>query len=95
MSPLIPGLSPRGKMMVLGGSAEPISVQPTDLIFGTRTISGSLTGSPIENEDNLAFGLRHGITPMTEVLPLADAPKAYERMMSGRARFRIVLDTTA
>ena len=92
MSPLLAGLAPRGKLVVVGAAPDPISVQTLDLIFGGRSIVGSLTGTPVENEDNLAFSLRHGIKPMTEVMSLQDAPKAYERMMSGAARFRIVLD---
>ncbi|GAA4624775.1 alcohol dehydrogenase catalytic domain-containing protein [Actinoallomurus vinaceus] len=95
MSGLIPGLEPRGRMVVVGAGATPITVGTADLIFGTRTVTGSLTGSSIENEDNLAFGERHGIRPMTEVVPLAEAPKAYERMLSGQARFRVVLDMAA
>jgi propanol-preferring alcohol dehydrogenase len=39
--------------------------------------------------------MRHGIRPMTEVLPLSEAPKAYERTLSGEARFRKVLDRAA
>ena len=92
MSPLLAGLAPRGKLVVVGAAPDPISVQTSDLIFGGRSIIGSLTGTPIENEDNLAFSLSRGIKPMTEVMSLEDAPKAYERMMSGAARFRIVLD---
>lgn len=92
MSPLLAGLAPRGKLVVVGAAPDPISVQTSDLIFGGRSIIGSLTGTPVENEDNLAFSLSHGIKPMTEVMMLEDAPKAYERMMSGAARFRIVLD---
>jgi propanol-preferring alcohol dehydrogenase len=95
MSPLVPGLAPRGRLVVVGAALDPISVQTADLIFGTRSLVGSLTGSSIENEDNLAFCLSRGIRPMTEVLPLAEAPKAYERMMSGDARFRVVLETEA
>jgi len=79
-------------MVVVGAAPDPISVQTQDLIFGTRSIAGSLTGSSIQNEDNLAICLARGIRPMIEVLPLAEAPKAYERMMSGQARFRVVLD---
>ncbi|MBB5890525.1 alcohol dehydrogenase catalytic domain-containing protein [Kutzneria kofuensis] len=94
MSPLLPGLAPRGQLLVVGASADPIAVRTSDLIFGTRTVRGSLTGSSIENEDNLKFSLAQGIRPMVEVLPLSEAPKAYERMMSGQARFRVVLDTT-
>jgi propanol-preferring alcohol dehydrogenase len=94
MTPLIPGLAPRGRLVVLGGAfMDPISVQSPDLIFGGRTIIGSLTGSSIENEDNLLFGHERGIRSMNEVLPLTEAPQAYERMMAGLARFRIVLDT--
>ena len=65
---------------------------PHHLIFGGRSIVGSLTGSAVENEDNLAFSVANGIAPMIEVMPFEDAPKAYERMMSGRARFRVVLE---
>jgi propanol-preferring alcohol dehydrogenase len=92
MSALVGGLAPRGRMLVVGAAPDPISVQTQDLIFGTRSLTGSLTGSSIENEDNLAFSLTQGIRPMIEVLPLTEAPKAYERMMSGRARFRVVLE---
>ncbi len=92
MSPLLAGLAPRGKLVVVGAAPDPISVQTSDLIFGGRSIVGSLTGTPVDNEDNLAFALSHGIKSMNEVMPFEDAPKAYERMMSGAARFRIVLD---
>jgi alcohol dehydrogenase, propanol-preferring len=92
MSPLVAGLAPRGKLVVVGAAPDPISVDTVELIFGGRSIVGSLTGTPVENEDNLAFALSHGIKSMNEVMPFEDAPKAYERMMSGAARFRIVLD---
>ena len=92
MSPLVGGLAPRGRLVVVGAATDPISVDTSDLIFGGRSIVGSLTGSSIENEENLAFSVTHGVKPMTEVMSLDDAPKAYERMMSGAARFRVVLD---
>ncbi|HEX6523544.1 MAG TPA: alcohol dehydrogenase catalytic domain-containing protein [Streptosporangiaceae bacterium] len=95
MSPLIPGLRPGGRMVVVGAGLDPITVSTLDLIFGTRTITGSKTGSAIENEDNLAFSARHGIKPLIETMPLTQAPKAYEHMMSGAARFRVVIDLTA
>jgi propanol-preferring alcohol dehydrogenase len=95
MSPLVAGLAPRGRMVVVGVGTDPVTVQTLDLVFGTRTITGSLTGSSIDNEDNLRFAQRQGVRSMNEVLPLSDAPKAYEHMMSGRARFRVVLDAGA
>lgn len=95
MSPLIPGLAPRGRMVVVGAGDEPIQVHTTDLIFGTRTISGCMTGSSIDNEDNLRFAQARNIHPMTEVMTLGQVPEAYKRMMSGKARFRIVLKVAA
>jgi len=92
MSPLIAGLAPRGKLMVVGAAEEPIEVGTSDIIFGTRSLVGSLTGSSIENEDNLQLAQRRGIRSMNEIMEFTDAPKAYERMMSGKARFRVVLD---
>jgi alcohol dehydrogenase, propanol-preferring len=95
MSPLVSGLAPRGRMVVVGAALDPIQVQTTDLIFGTRTVSGSLTGSSIDNEDSLRFATARDVRPMTEVMPLAQAPQAYEHMMSGEARFRVVLNMAA
>lgn len=95
MTPLIRGLAPRGRLLVLGAAQDPISVSTPDLIVGTRTITGSLTGSAIDNEDNLRFSVRHDIRPLIETVSLADAPKGYERMLAGQARFRVVLDLAA
>ncbi|SNS58796.1 alcohol dehydrogenase catalytic domain-containing protein [Actinacidiphila glaucinigra] len=95
MTPLVPGLAARGHMVVVGVSMDPLTVATPDLIFGPRTITGSLTGSAIENEDNLEFSSRSGIRPMIETMPLSQAPEAYAHMMSGKARFRVVLDTAA
>ncbi|MBM9508916.1 alcohol dehydrogenase [Actinacidiphila acididurans] len=95
MSPLVAGLAPRGKLVVLGAAADPIQLNTADLLFGTRTVQGHLTGTPIDNEDNLSFSATHGIRPRIEVFPLSEAPKAYEHMLFGRARFRAVLDTRA
>ncbi|GLZ30971.1 alcohol dehydrogenase [Lentzea sp. NBRC 105346] len=92
MSPLVKGLAARGRLIVVGAAADPIEVSTSDLIFGSRVVVGSLTGTSIENEDNLRLARERGIRSLNEVLPLSEAPKAYERMMSGQARFRVVLD---
>jgi alcohol dehydrogenase, propanol-preferring len=92
MSPLVAGLAPRGQLIVVGAADDPIEVNTADLIFGGRSIIGSLTGTSIENEANLQFSATHGVAPMTEVMSFEDAPAAYERMMSGGARFRVVLN---
>ncbi|MGV9902320.1 zinc-binding dehydrogenase [Streptomyces sp. NPDC003388] len=95
MNPLVRGLAPNGKLIVVGAAPDPLTVSTPDLIFGTHSIAGSLTGSAIENEDNLAFSLAHDIRPSVEVLPFERAMEGYERMLSGEARFRVVLDAAA
>jgi propanol-preferring alcohol dehydrogenase len=92
MSPLLAGLRPHGQLVVVGAALDPIEVSTSDLIFGGRSILGRLTGTPVQNEDSLAFSSANGVAAMIEKLPFEDAPKAYERMMSGQARFRVVLD---
>jgi propanol-preferring alcohol dehydrogenase len=91
MSPLVAGLAPRGQLVVVGIADDPIEVSTVDLVLGGRSIVGSLTGSAIENEAGLQFSAKNGVAPMTEVFPFEQAPAAYERMMSGDARFRVVL----
>jgi alcohol dehydrogenase, propanol-preferring len=92
MTALIPGLAHGGQLMVVGASSEPIGISPLSLIFGGVTLAGSLTGSSIENEDNLRFTVQQGVSAMIEEASLEDAAAAYDRMMSGAARFRMVLN---
>jgi propanol-preferring alcohol dehydrogenase len=82
-----------GRLETGSGSATSIEVRTPALIFGTRSMHGYLTGTAIENEDNVRFAQQHGIHSLNEVLPLSEAPKAYERMLSGEVRFRAALDT--
>jgi D-arabinose 1-dehydrogenase-like Zn-dependent alcohol dehydrogenase len=93
MGALVSGLSTRGKFIVVGAPGDPIQVSSFPLIFGGRHIYGSLTGTPIESEDTLAFSVLENIRPMIETVPLEQAADAYARMMEGRARFRMVLVT--
>jgi 2-desacetyl-2-hydroxyethyl bacteriochlorophyllide A dehydrogenase len=93
MGPLIAGLAPRGRLIVVGASGEPIQVDPAQLIFGARSVAGSLTGTPIDIEDTLAFSVLQNVHPTIETVPLENAADAYARMMRGEARFRIVLTT--
>ena len=93
MGPLVSGLAARGKLLVVGVPGDPIQLNAFPLVFGGRTISGSLTGTPIDSEDTLAFSVLENIRPMIETLPLQQAADAYARMMQGKARFRMVLVT--
>jgi D-arabinose 1-dehydrogenase-like Zn-dependent alcohol dehydrogenase len=92
MSGLVRGLSPTGRLMVLGASNDPIEVPPVDLLGGLRrSIQGWSAGSAIDIEDTLRFSSLSGVRPMIEKFPLAQAAQAYDRMMSGKTRFRAVL----
>jgi len=92
MSPLLAGLAPRGQLIVAGaGGNDPIAVDPVPLLFGMRSIAGTMTGSSIDAEDTLSFSSLQSIRPMIETVPLAKASEAYRRMMRNEARFRIVL----
>ncbi|MCP3712133.1 alcohol dehydrogenase [Paraburkholderia sp. CNPSo 3274] len=85
------GLRPGGVSIVLGVGSEPIEVSDTDLIFGSRTLAGALTGDPATGDATLRFSALSGVSAMIEKVPLEEAVKAYERMKTGKARFRIVL----
>ena len=91
MSAIMGGLAKGGRMIVLGVGSEAIQVSPLQLLFSSVGIEGALTGSPIDNEDTLGFSLLQGIKPMIETLPLEKAEEGYRKMMSNKARFRIVL----
>jgi alcohol dehydrogenase, propanol-preferring len=90
-SALLNGLASGGRLVVVGASDEPLQVSPVQLVFGDVHVEGSLTGRAIENEDNLKFAVHHGVAATIESRPLKEAPEAFERMMKGDARFRVVL----
>jgi D-arabinose 1-dehydrogenase-like Zn-dependent alcohol dehydrogenase len=85
------GLGVNGKLIVLGAADAPIQVAPSLLISGRRSIQGWPSGTSIDSQDTLRFSVVNGVRPMIEVFPLQSASEAYERMMSGAARFRVVL----
>jgi D-arabinose 1-dehydrogenase-like Zn-dependent alcohol dehydrogenase len=91
MGPLVSGLAVRGKFILVGVPGDPIQLNAFPIVFGGRSIHGSLTGTPIDCEDTLAFSVQENIRPMIETFPLERAADAYARMMQGKARFRVVL----
>jgi D-arabinose 1-dehydrogenase-like Zn-dependent alcohol dehydrogenase len=91
MGPLVSGLATRGKLIVVGVPGDPIQLNAFPLVFGGRSIYGSLAGTAIDTEDALAFSVLENIRPMIETAPLEQAADAYARMMQGKARFRMVL----
>ena len=91
MSELIDGLGPHGKLMVVGAGPDSIEVTPIQLIVGSKQIQGWWSGIPTDSEDTLRFAELTGVRPMIETYPLEKAGEAYDRMMSGKAQFRVVI----
>jgi D-arabinose 1-dehydrogenase-like Zn-dependent alcohol dehydrogenase len=91
MSELIDGLGPNGKLMVIGVTFDPIEVTPVQLVSGSRAIQGWAAGTAADSEDTLRFADLTGVRPMIETFPLEKAGEAYDRMLSGKAEFRVVL----
>jgi D-arabinose 1-dehydrogenase-like Zn-dependent alcohol dehydrogenase len=85
------GLRPGGVSIVLGVGPDPIQASSMDLIFGSRKLEGALTGNPATGDATLRFSVLSGVSAMIETAPLEQAAAAYAKMMSGKARFRIVL----
>jgi D-arabinose 1-dehydrogenase-like Zn-dependent alcohol dehydrogenase len=92
MSAVQGGLAVKGTLMVLG-AAESLEISPLFLLTGSRSVKGWYSGTSIDSQDTLAFSVIRGVRSMNEVFPLERAAEAYERMMSGKARFRVVLTT--
>jgi len=90
---IVKGLRPRGKVMTLGATPDPIEVSTSDLLFSSRSIEGALTGDPATGDATLKFSVLTGVAAMIETMPLEKAPEAYAKMMAGKVRFRMVLTT--
>jgi uncharacterized zinc-type alcohol dehydrogenase-like protein len=89
---LIGTLAPNGRLHMVGGVLEPLPIAAFSLIMQQRSVSGSPTGSPAMIATMLDFAARHQIAPETEHYPMSRINEAFERLASGKARYRIVLD---
>lgn len=91
ISALVNGLAPRGTLMVVGAGFESLTVTPLQLIPGSKSIRGWASGTARDSQDALEFSAFSGVRPMIERFPLEKAADAYQQMISGKARFRVVL----
>jgi D-arabinose 1-dehydrogenase-like Zn-dependent alcohol dehydrogenase len=91
ISALVDGLAGNGKLLVVGAGMESLSVTPLQLIGGRKAIQGWPSGTAKDSEETLRFSSLAGVRPMIERYPLDKAAEAYDQMISGRARFRVVL----
>ena len=86
------GLAPAGKLIINGVPDKPLNVDTVPLILGRRSVIGWPSGTGMDSEDTLKFSALTGVKPMIEKYPLEKAAEAFDRMMSGKARFRVVLE---
>jgi D-arabinose 1-dehydrogenase-like Zn-dependent alcohol dehydrogenase len=86
------GLGLNGTFVVIG-AADSMQVSPLLLISGARSIKGWYSGTGIDSQDTLRFSVLTGVRSMNEAYPFEKVSEAYDRMMSGKARFRVVLTT--
>ena len=87
----INGLSIDGKLIIVGAAGEPFQVPAISLISNRKSIMGWPSGTSMDSQDTMAFSALTGIRSMNETFPLEKAEEAYKLMMSGKARFRVVL----
>jgi alcohol dehydrogenase/propanol-preferring alcohol dehydrogenase len=95
MAAVFGGLRPQGRLVVVGASMSPINVPAAALISGGKAIVGHASGTARDSEDTLAFSVLSGVRPMIETVPLERAAEAYQKMIEGQARFRMVITTGA
>jgi alcohol dehydrogenase len=93
MSATIDGLRHNGELIVLGATPEPIQVSPFQIIATSRSVHGHPSGTARDVEETLRFAALNGVRPITETRPLDEVDAAYNRMLSGDARYRMVLTT--
>src|SRR4029450_6532692 len=94
MAAVLGGVAPNGMLMVIG-AAGPLAVDPILLITGCRSVKGWYSGTSIDSQAPPEFKRPAGVDSSNEVFPLERAAEAYDQMMSGKARFRVVLDMEA
>jgi uncharacterized zinc-type alcohol dehydrogenase-like protein len=85
-------LAPKGRLHNVGAVLEPLPVPAFSLILGQKAVSGSPSGSPTAVDDMLEFSARHSVAPIVEKFPMSKVNEALERLRSGKARYRIVLE---
>ena len=90
MQAVVGGLGPNGTMLVIGGVGM-LNVDSFALLSKRAAVKGWYSGTSVDSEDTLRFSQLNKVESMNEVYPLEQAQAAYERMMSGKARFRVVL----
>jgi D-arabinose 1-dehydrogenase-like Zn-dependent alcohol dehydrogenase len=91
MKQALGGLAVHGRMMLIGAVTS-LEVNPLQMLLGNQSATGWYSGMSIDSEDTLNFSVQSGVKPMNEAFPLDRVQEAYDHMLSGKARFRVVLN---
>jgi uncharacterized zinc-type alcohol dehydrogenase-like protein len=81
-----------GNLTLVGAPEKPLPVSAFGLIFGRRSLSGSLIGGIAETQEMLDFCGEHNVTADVEVIPIQQINEAYERMLKSDVKYRFVID---
>jgi D-arabinose 1-dehydrogenase-like Zn-dependent alcohol dehydrogenase len=90
---VLEGLGTDGKLLIVGAAHEPLEISALSMIENRKSIAGWPSGTSIDSQDAMKFSADSKVRSVNEVFPLEKAAEAYERMMSGKATFRVVLKT--
>ena len=91
MADTVGGLSPRGELITIGVTADPLPISPAQLITPGLSVTGHPSGTAKDIEDTMHFAVLSGVRAWTEELPLSQAAEGYAAMEEGRAHYRTVL----
>lgn len=90
ISPLVAGLAPAGKLVVLA-PVGPVEFDTSPLIMKAASVHGFPSGHARDSEEAIDFAETHGVKCMIEKFPLSNVQDALDHMTSGKVRFRAVL----
>jgi D-arabinose 1-dehydrogenase-like Zn-dependent alcohol dehydrogenase len=93
MAATVDGLGRRGELVIVGVDVEPVGITPLQLVSGAKRVYGHASGIAVDTQNTMKFAAQSGVRPWTEEAPLEEADAAFQKMISGQARFRVVLTT--
>jgi uncharacterized zinc-type alcohol dehydrogenase-like protein len=81
-----------GNLTLVGAPEKPFALAGFGLLFGRRSVSGSLIGGIAETQEMLDFCGAHNITADVEVIPMQKVNEAYERLLKSQVKYRFSID---
>jgi len=91
LGPLLPALAVEGEVILVAALSEPITLESTLLLFKRASLKGWASGDNKDIEDTFAFSKLNNVESMVETFPWDHATQAWDRMLSSKAEFKVVL----